>query len=90
MSNVQSNTEVSSMQLNPNNIINNNGCGSTINGGNRNKKGKLYEKKTKFNVKAQRFNYNTEATPGPGHYSETKGAKNNWNKKTFNILFAEL
>ena len=40
-------------------------------------------------MKAQRFNYNNEKTPGPGHYSELKEG-NNWNKKTFNILFAEL
>jgi len=49
----------------------------------------IYEKNTKFNVKEQRFNYKTEKTPGPGDYSDTK-VGNNWNKKTFNILFAEL
>lgn len=58
--------------------------------GNRTNKGKLYEKNTKFNVKSQRFSYNKEATPGPGHYSGLKQGKSSWNKKTFNILFAEL
>jgi len=53
-----------------------------------NSKGNPYEKVRKFNVKADRFNYKNETTPGPGEYRKNKG--NTWNKKTFNILFAEL
>lgn len=53
-----------------------------------NAKGNPYEKHKvrKFNVKADRFNYKTEGTPGPGQY----GNGGSWNKKTFNILFAEI
>lgn len=55
----------------------------------QNLKGKLYSKKTSFNVKANRFEYKPDTTPGPGHYAGPKPCCN-WNKKSFNILYAEL
>lgn len=50
----------------------------------------IHKKKTSFNVKANRFNYNTQTTPGPGQYESEKKVKDSWKKKSFNILFAEI
>ena len=57
-------------------------------------KDKFYKNKKKyvapFNSKARRFEYKTNKVnlaPGPGNYHDNG---NTWNKRTYNILFAEI